>query len=54
MEDFIEKKTFNQRPMRDKPCVCLGEENPRQLKQAQRHELRVCLRCLRNSKVSVA
>lgn len=53
-EDFFEKETFEQRPVRDKACNS-GGESPRQSEQqAQRPELRARLKCLRNNNVSVA
>ena len=53
-EDFIEKERLELRPVRDKPCNP-GEVSPSQnQQQTQRPELIPCLRCLKNSKVSMA
>ena len=53
-EDFIEKERLELRPVRDKPSNP-GEVSPSQSQQqTQRPELIPCLRCLRNSKVSMA
>ena len=52
--DFIEKESLELRPVGDKPCNP-GEVSPSQSQeQTERPELRPCLRCLRNSKVSMA